>query len=108
MENDWTREIERLKAENAELRAALKRETNEYIEAAHTLLVERDELKAEIKLLKQRQTVVTSLIRENERMEREIERLRNALDTIESMATDTSTDIQGVAQKALKEAEHET
>jgi len=76
MENDWTREIDRLKAENAELRAALKRETNEYIEAAHTLLVERDELKAEIKLLKQRQTVVTSLIRENERMEREIERLK--------------------------------
>jgi chromosome segregation ATPase len=72
MENDWTKKIKELtesrdqwKLEwgllmsdlnaandrNTELEAALKRETNEYIEASHTLIIERDEAREQVKKL---------------------------------------------------------
>jgi uncharacterized coiled-coil DUF342 family protein len=72
MENEWTKKIKELtesrdqwKLEwgllmsdlnaandrNTELEAALKRETNEYIEASHTLIIERDEAREQVKKL---------------------------------------------------------
>lgn len=38
--------VKKLEAENDELRAALKREINEYIEASHSLAIERDAFKS--------------------------------------------------------------
>ena len=48
---EYEREIAELRARVAELKAALRRETNEYIEASHTLVIERDEARGQIREL---------------------------------------------------------
>ena len=87
---EYEREIAELKARVGELEAALRRETNEYIEASHTLVIERDEARGQIREL-----------------EAENQRLREALDRIESMATIENTEIQKIAREALKEDSHD-
>ena len=51
--------------------------------------------------------VTNALYTEIDRLRAENKRLREALDRIESMATIENTEIQKIAQEALKEASHE-
>ena len=87
MENGWTERIEELEAEVAKLAAEWdadrRREYGYSQQTVDALTVERDKL------------------------EEENQRLREALDRIESMATIENTEIQKIAREALKEARHE-
>jgi len=69
----WAAENKALKAELADARLEIDKRDH-WIKARDTLLAEA---------------------------RREVERLRDALDTIEGLSTDTTTDIQGVAKAAL-------
>ena len=78
-----------------------------------TLQVERDRLKVENQQLhdvcqEEMKSLKDTALEEIKKLKaelaearREIERMRDALDTIEGMATDTTFDIQGVAKAAL-------
>jgi len=70
MEGDWPREFKRLPTNP--LYAEIDRLASELVIANNTITA----MQKEINLLEQKQIVVTSLIRENEAMEREIEGLR--------------------------------
>jgi len=116
MENGWTKRIEELtksrdhwkrewrllnaglnmaedkiKELEAERDADRRREYGYSQETVDALTLERDKLTKRVKEL-----------------EAENQRLREALDRIESMATIENTEIQKIAREALKEASHES